>query len=147
MPKGFIYDGYNSSEPFEPIATNGQPFPWLLPYLPTSIRPNRYTLTIHPNLTTLEVKGKARSTQLFISVLCHSSVPRHLIFPAFCRSSGWMQVTRTLTYAFNVIFSYFHFTGQISIEFYVEKEVNFIVLHAQNLNITEKVSAKGERGG
>jgi hypothetical protein len=32
------------------------------------------------------------------------------------------------------------FLGQVSIEFFVEKEMSFIVLHAQNLNITEKVS-------
>lgn len=32
--------------------------------------------------------------------------------------------------------------GQVSIEFHVEKEMNFIVLHAQNLNITEKVGKK-----
>jgi hypothetical protein len=58
MPKGYVLDGYNSSEKFEPFATNGQPFPWLLPFLPSNIRPNRYTILIHPNLTTFEVKGK-----------------------------------------------------------------------------------------
>jgi hypothetical protein len=57
MPKGYVLDGYNSSEKFEPYATNGQLFPWLLPFLPSNIRPNRYTILIHPNLTTLEVKG------------------------------------------------------------------------------------------
>lgn len=30
--------------------------------------------------------------------------------------------------------------GQVTIEFHVEKETNFIVLHSQELNITEKVS-------
>lgn len=34
---------------------------------------------------------------------------------------------------------YLHFTGQVTIEFHVEKETNFIVLHIQDLNITEKV--------
>lgn len=34
------------------------------------------------------------------------------------------------------------FLGQVTIEFYVEKEMSFIVLHAQNLNITEKVKEK-----
>lgn len=57
MPPGYIPDYYNSSEPFAPIATNGQPFPWLHPYLPNNVKPNRYMLTIHPNLTTLDVKG------------------------------------------------------------------------------------------
>uniref|UniRef100_A0A182TGA1 Uncharacterized protein n=1 Tax=Anopheles melas TaxID=34690 RepID=A0A182TGA1_9DIPT len=91
IPPGYVPDGYNSSEPFQPIATNGQPFPWLLPTLPNNVKPNRYILTIHPNLTTLDVKG------------------------------------------------------QVSIELYVEKETNFVVLHAQDLNITEKalVGPKG----
>lgn len=51
-------DGTNGSEKFEPYATNGQPFPWLLQFLPPNIRPNRYTILIHPNLTTFEVKGE-----------------------------------------------------------------------------------------
>ena len=32
------------------------------------------------------------------------------------------------------------FAGQVTVEFHVEKETNFIVLHAQDLNITEKVT-------
>lgn len=31
------------------------------------------------------------------------------------------------------------FSGQVTIEFHVEKETNFIVLHTQDLNVTEKV--------
>lgn len=58
MPPGYILDHYNSSLPFNPIATNGEPFPWFLPNLPNNVRPIRYTLTIHPNLTTFDVKGK-----------------------------------------------------------------------------------------
>lgn len=58
MPPGYIPDNYNSSLPFNPIATNGEPFPWFLPNLPNNVKPIRYTLTIHPNLTTLDVKGK-----------------------------------------------------------------------------------------
>lgn len=57
MPPGYILDHFNSSLPFNPIATNGEPFPWFLPNLPNNVRPLRYTLTIHPNLTTLDVKG------------------------------------------------------------------------------------------
>lgn len=57
MPPGYILDHYNSSLPFNPIATNGEPFPWFLPNLPNNVKPIRYTLTIHPNLTTLDVKG------------------------------------------------------------------------------------------
>lgn len=36
------------------------------------------------------------------------------------------------------------FSGQVTIEFHVEKETNFIVLHTQDLNVTEKVK-KGEK--
>ncbi|XP_050519482.1 endoplasmic reticulum aminopeptidase 2-like isoform X3 [Diabrotica virgifera virgifera] len=43
---------------FEPRATNGQIFPWNNIRLPTSLRPHRYNLTIHPNLTTLEVRSQ-----------------------------------------------------------------------------------------
>lgn len=35
--------------------------------------------------------------------------------------------------------SFWH-VGQVTIEFHVEKETNFIVLHSQDLNVTEKVS-------
>lgn len=58
MPPGYIPETYNSSQPFNPIATNGEPFPWHKLNLPNNVRPTRYTLTIHPNLTTLDVKGK-----------------------------------------------------------------------------------------
>lgn len=37
---------------------------------------------------------------------------------------------------FNFCFSS---TGQVTIEFYVDKETNFIVFHSKNLTITEKV--------
>ncbi|GAB0095617.1 Aminopeptidase [Sergentomyia squamirostris] len=84
MPPNYLLNRYNNSEPFNPIATNGQPFPWLLLELPTSVRPLRYVLTIHPNLTNLDVKG------------------------------------------------------QVTVEFHVEKETSFLVLHSQDLNITER---------
>lgn len=64
IPPGYVPEGVNHSEPFQPIATNGQQFPWLHPYLPSNIRPIRYTLTIHPNLTTLDVKGKCTCGQV-----------------------------------------------------------------------------------
>lgn len=38
-------------------------------------------------------------------------------------------------------FSYFYFgVGQVTIDLFIEKETNFIVLHIQDLNVTEKVS-------
>lgn len=40
-----------------PIATNNELFPWNNPRLPTFIKPMRYKINIHPNLTTLDVKG------------------------------------------------------------------------------------------
>lgn len=86
MPADYYLNKYNNSEPFNPIATNGQPYPWLSMELPTAIRPLRYVLTIHPNLTNLDVKG------------------------------------------------------QVTVEFHVEKETSFLVLHSQDLNITERVS-------
>lgn len=58
MPPGYMLDNYNASVPFNPIATNGEPFPWHQLQLPDSIRPVRYTLTIHPNMTSIDVKGK-----------------------------------------------------------------------------------------
>lgn len=41
----------------EPIATNGEPFPWNNIRLPTFIHPVRYDVELTPNLTTLWVKG------------------------------------------------------------------------------------------
>ncbi|XP_046689288.1 LOW QUALITY PROTEIN: endoplasmic reticulum aminopeptidase 2-like [Homalodisca vitripennis] len=68
-----------------PIATNGEIFPWNNPRLPTFARPTRYHMHIHPNLTTLDVKG------------------------------------------------------QVTIDFNVEKDTFFIVLHSKNLTITDKM--------
>jgi glutamyl aminopeptidase len=48
----------NSTAPTIPLATNGEVFPWSNVRLPSFVRPTRYNITIHPNLTTLEVKGK-----------------------------------------------------------------------------------------
>ncbi|KAK7866387.1 hypothetical protein R5R35_009814 [Gryllus longicercus] len=48
----------NSSAPSVPLATNGEVFPWNKVRLPGAIRPSRYNITIHPNLTTLGVKGE-----------------------------------------------------------------------------------------
>ena len=44
------YDG-------EPIASNGEPFPWDDVRLPKFIQPVRYDIELTPNLTTLGVKG------------------------------------------------------------------------------------------
>ncbi|XP_015585301.1 endoplasmic reticulum aminopeptidase 2 isoform X2 [Cephus cinctus] len=80
-------------ESSKPLATNGEVFPWNNVRLPTFAHPTRYNITIHPNLTTLEIKG------------------------------------------------------QVTIEFYVDKETNFIVFHSKNLTISEKMvqDRKGHR--
>ncbi|XP_021919323.1 endoplasmic reticulum aminopeptidase 1-like isoform X2 [Zootermopsis nevadensis] len=80
----------NSTGPPVPLATNGEVFPWNNVRLPSFVRPTRYNITIHPNLTTLEVKG------------------------------------------------------QVTIEFHVEKDTNFIVFHSKNLTITEKNVQNGK---
>ncbi|XP_067618221.1 endoplasmic reticulum aminopeptidase 2 isoform X2 [Eurosta solidaginis] len=74
----------NDTQPFNPIATNGEAYPWLELALPTFARPLRYMVTIHPNLTTLDVKG------------------------------------------------------QVTIDLFMEKETNFLVLHIQDLNVTDR---------
>lgn len=84
-PANYIDEDSNTTKTFIPRATNGQIFPWNNVRLPTFIKPLRYNITIHPNITTLDVKG------------------------------------------------------QVSIEFMVEKETHFIVLHSKNLTISEKV--------
>ncbi|KAI4480304.1 hypothetical protein M0804_010302 [Polistes exclamans] len=83
----------DDEESNEPLATNGEIFPWNNVRLPTFVYPTRYNITIHPNLTTLEVKG------------------------------------------------------QVTIEFNVDKETNFIVFHSNNLTINEKMvqDRKGHR--
>lgn len=107
---GYETDEENNTQPFNPIATNGEPFPWLEKTLPTSVRPLRYMVTIHPNLTTLDVKGE---------------------FITFIQFRILIQ------------FSYIFYLGigQVTIDLFIEKETNFIVLHIQDLNVTEKVSS------
>ncbi|KAL9891800.1 endoplasmic reticulum aminopeptidase 2 isoform X2 [Glossina fuscipes] len=93
LPTGLETNEENVTQPFNPIATNGEPFPWLNITLPTNVRPMRYMVTIHPNLTTLDVKG------------------------------------------------------QVTIDLWIEKETNFIVLHIQDLNVTEKaIVTSGNKG-
>ncbi|KAL5286445.1 ERAP1 family protein [Megaselia abdita] len=58
LSSGLVPEDDNDTEPFNPIATNGEPFPYLENKLPSYIRPLRYVVTIHPNLTTFDVKGQ-----------------------------------------------------------------------------------------
>lgn len=57
-------NGVDASRTVIPIATNGEVFPWNNLRLPTFVRPERYHINIHPNLTTLEVKGKKHFLRL-----------------------------------------------------------------------------------
>ncbi|KAF5274559.1 hypothetical protein FQA39_LY07171 [Lamprigera yunnana] len=57
-PPNYVDDEWNETKMFVPRATNGQIFPWNNSRLPSFISPSRYNITIHPNLTTLEVKGQ-----------------------------------------------------------------------------------------
>lgn len=50
-------DGVNRSRSVIPIATNGDIFPWNSVRLPAFARPYSYHIRIHPNLTSLDVKG------------------------------------------------------------------------------------------
>lgn len=50
-------DGVNRSRSIIPIATNGDIFPWNSVRLPAFARPYSYHIRIHPNLTSLDVKG------------------------------------------------------------------------------------------
>lgn len=42
----------------EPMASNGEPFPWNDVRLPDSLVPLRYSVVLHPNLTTLFLRGQ-----------------------------------------------------------------------------------------
>ncbi|XP_029619597.1 endoplasmic reticulum aminopeptidase 1b [Salmo trutta] len=46
-----------SSSLLPPIATNGQPFPWIHMRLPETVSPIHYDLLVHPNLTSLDFTG------------------------------------------------------------------------------------------
>ncbi|XP_046395915.1 glutamyl aminopeptidase-like isoform X2 [Ischnura elegans] len=72
-----------------PTTPTGEPCPWSNLRLPHTLHPIRYNITIHPNLTTLHVKG------------------------------------------------------QVTIEFAVDEDTNFIVFHAKNLTITDKSMLDG----
>ncbi|XP_019765505.2 endoplasmic reticulum aminopeptidase 1 isoform X4 [Dendroctonus ponderosae] len=57
-PPNYVGGETNLTRTFIPRATNGQIFPWNNVRLPTTLKPSRYNITIHPNITTLEVRGQ-----------------------------------------------------------------------------------------
>lgn len=68
-PPNFVDEDWNVTKAFVPRATNGQVFPWNNVRLPTFVKPVRYNITIHPNLTTLEVKGMQLHTKSYTSCI------------------------------------------------------------------------------
>ncbi|PSN33537.1 hypothetical protein C0J52_22449 [Blattella germanica] len=113
----------NSTATPVPLATNGEVFPWDSVRLPSYVKPTRYNLTIHPNLTTLEVKDL-------------------LNFQGFSMSYSTLNTNFPLKCWFEVKFG--KVASQVTIEFHVEKETNFIVFHSKNLTITEKNVQNGK---
>ena len=53
-----FHEDVTVTPPPEAIATNGEPFPWNDVRLPDSIVPLRYSVVLHPNLTTLFLRGQ-----------------------------------------------------------------------------------------
>lgn len=56
-PSDASYNPDDDSDELDFISESGEPFPWTKPRLPTTIKPTHYTISIHPNLTTLDVTG------------------------------------------------------------------------------------------
>ncbi|KAM9329886.1 leucyl-cystinyl aminopeptidase [Gastrophryne carolinensis] len=67
----------HSMELVYPIATNGELFPWTKIRLPSSIIPQEYNITLHPNLTTMVFSGVVQIKLKFVedtkTVVLHSS--------------------------------------------------------------------------
>uniref|UniRef100_A0A4W5KZW1 Aminopeptidase n=1 Tax=Hucho hucho TaxID=62062 RepID=A0A4W5KZW1_9TELE len=56
-----VHDTKNkSSSLLPPVATNGQPFPWIHMRLPETVSPIHYDLLVHPNLTSLDFTGEVQ---------------------------------------------------------------------------------------
>lgn len=69
---------------------------------------------------------------------CQPLIPG-VLNPIFLDDKGYDISSFILTACFTVLKS-LCISGQVAIEFRVDKETNFIVFHSKNLTITEKVS-------
>lgn len=60
-----------------PVSQNGELFPWTSLRLPTSVRPVKYEISLHPNLTTMNFTGSVTITLVVLQdttkVILHSS--------------------------------------------------------------------------
>lgn len=61
VDEGFnFHDEVKPTSPPEAFATNGDPFPWNDIRLPTTLLPLQYSVVLHPNLTTLFLRGEMK---------------------------------------------------------------------------------------
>ncbi|OCU02290.1 hypothetical protein XELAEV_18008052mg [Xenopus laevis] len=106
LPKcTFTKDGcHEKKHPLElvyPIATNKKVFPWAKSRLPDSIKPVHYTLTMHPNMTTLSFTGtvqiKLNITTSSKNIVLHSS-GLHIIKASILVNGGTTMDAEVLEY-------------------------------------------------
>ncbi|XP_006867951.1 PREDICTED: leucyl-cystinyl aminopeptidase [Chrysochloris asiatica] len=83
----------------QPVATNGKLFPWAQNRLPTAIKPLRYELNIHPNLTSMTFRGSVtisvQALQATWKIILHSTghnISRVTFMPAVSSQEKQVEV-------------------------------------------------------